>query len=285
MTQTTDVTIIGGGPAGLACAIWLKKLGVAHVLLEGSGDLGGLQTRSPYENLWLPGVQGKTGQEVAADLSRHAQDVKVTLVTSCPAHEIFTTAGGYRIATPQGDFITRQVVVATGTQPRTGGFTPSGTVAIGPGTPMEALEVAGKRVAILGGGDNAFDQAAFVRARGGEVTVFSRSAPRAQKMLQATADVRVVIGDYAADQETMTVASRLGREAFDAFGVMYGFEAVVPEGLNPRLDNGYIAVDRLGETSLPNVYACGEVTDYWHPCVATAIAHGVQVAKQISLKL
>ena len=74
-------------------------------------------------------------------------------------------------------------------------------------------------------------------------------------------------------------------DAFNAFGIMFGFEAVVPEGVTPDLDNGYIRVDRFGETSLPGVYACGEVTDYWHPCVTTSAAHGIQVAKQISLRL
>jgi thioredoxin reductase len=46
-----------------------------------------------------------------------------------------------------------------------------------------------------------------------------------------------------------------------------------------------VRVDRFGETSQPGVYACGEVTDFWHPCVTTAAAHGVQVAKQISMQL
>ena len=135
---------------------------------------------------------------------------------------------------------------------------------------------------ILGGGDNAFDQARFARDRGGQVTVFSRGEPRAQKMLRdQILNVRVVAGPYEAQQKAMTVNG----EAFDAFGVMYGFEAVLPDGLKPRRKGGYIQVNRLGETSLPEVYACGEVTDYWHPCVTTAAAHGIQVAKQIAKKL
>lgn len=145
---------------------------------------------------------------------------------------------------------------------------------------MEALEVKGKRVAIFGGGDNAFDQARFVRDRGGKVTIFSRGVPRAQKLLQdMIPDVPVIIGQYQADQMTVN------GDAFDAFGIMFGFEAVVLEGLTLDLDKGYVRVDRFGETSLPGVYACGEVTDFWHPCVTTSAAHGIQVAKQISKKL
>lgn len=271
----TQVLVIGGGPAGIACAIWLRKLGVACVLFEASAQLGGLQTLSPYENLWIPGVQGKTGQDVAASLARHAADLGVDIRLKTPVTGIVP---GYRAGDVEAPF----VVIATGTRPRAGGFTPSATVAIGPGTPMESMDVAGRRVAILGGGDNAFDQARFVRDRGGKATVFSRKAPRAQALLQAMIpEVRVVAGPYAADQNAMTVNG----EVFDAFGVMYGFEAVVPPGLDPAMENGYISVNRFGESSLPGVYACGEVTDYWHPCVSTAVAHGIQVAKQISLKL
>jgi len=273
-----DAIIIGGGPAGISCAIWLKKLGVECVLLEASGQLGGLQTRSPYENLWIPGVQGKTGQQVAASLADHANAVGVDVRLGCPV--LFVD--GQRVTTPAGTYSAPYLVIATGSRPRTGGFTASDRIIIGPGVGMEALDVKGRRVAIFGGGDNAFDQARFVRDRGGQVTIFSRSAPRAQKLLQEIIpDVPVIIGAYQADQNTMAINS----EAFDAFGVMHGFEAVVPEGLRPDLENGYIHVDRFGETSLPGIYACGEVTDYWHPCVTTSAAHGIQVAKQISIRL
>ncbi len=268
--------VIGGGPAGIAAAIWLKKLGVDVALLERSGALGGLQRRSPYENLWIPGVQGRTGHSVARALADHAAAVGVDVRLN---HDAPVMHDGVYAC---GDLTAPFVVIATGTTPRAGKFRASATVAIGPGEPMEALDVAGKRVAILGGGDNAFDQARFVRDRGGAVTIFSRGEPRAQAMLrEMIPDVAVVTGPYDVRQSAMTVNG----QAFDAFGVMYGFEAVVPEGLKPRRQGGYVRVNRLGETSLPGVYACGEVTDYWHPCVTTAAAHGIQVAKQIAMKL
>jgi thioredoxin reductase len=279
-SKNRDVIIIGGGPAGLSCAIWLKKLGVEPVVLEASDQPGGLQTRSPYENLWIPGVQGRTGQEVAASLAAHAEALGVEVRVTTPA--LWVSEDGLAVHTEAGSLFAPYLVLATGSTPRAGGFRPAANVAIGPGLPMEALEVTGCKVAILGGGDNAFDQARFVRDRGGEVTVFSRKAPRAQKLLQEMIpDVRLVIGDYATDQIAMTVNA----EAFDAFGILYGFEAVVPKGLDLYRLDGYIDVDRFGETSVSGVYACGEVTNFWHPCVTTAAAHGVQVAKQISLRL
>jgi thioredoxin reductase len=277
-----QVIIIGGGPAGLSCAIWLTRLGVNSLLLEASGILGGLQTRSPYENLWIPGVQGKTGQQVAAAIAQHAVDVGAELRVGRPATSVARHGDGFQVKTPDGEVHGRFVVVATGSTPRTGGFKSSANLAIGPGEPMEALDVAGRAVAILGGGDNAFDQARFVRDRGGRVTVFSRTPPRAQKLLQdLVADIPVVVGPYDARQSDMTINGK----SFDVFGIQYGFEAVVPAGLELRRQDGYVEVDRFGETSERNVFACGEVTDFWHPCVTTSAAHGVQVAKQISKRL
>jgi thioredoxin reductase len=274
----TQVLIIGGGPAGISCAIWLKKLGVDCVLLEASAQLGGLQTRSPYENLWIPGVQGKTGQQVAASLADHAVTVDVDARLNCPVVSI----NDRHVTTDDDVFTAPYLVIATGSQPRTGGFTASDRIIIGPGVGMEALEVKGKRVAIFGGGDNAFDQARFVRDRGGEVTIFTRGFPRAQKLLQdMVPDVPVIIGHLDYFTDTLVAND----QAYDYWGIMFGFEAVVPEGLSLDLDNGYVRADRFGETSLSGIYACGEVTNYWHPCVTTAAAHGIQVAKQISMRL
>ncbi|WP_343685387.1 NAD(P)/FAD-dependent oxidoreductase [Asticcacaulis sp.] len=274
--------IIGGGPAGCACALWLHKLGVNSLLIEASDRLGGLQRLSPYENLWIPGVQGRTGEAVAAALHAHivAGGVPHRLNTAVTRVE---TADGFTVITKDQSFRARHLVLATGTRPAAGPFRPSPNVAIGPGHPMEALRVEGQRIAILGGGDNALDQARFVLQRGAaKVTIFSRSRLRAQPLLQQMipqADIR--IGPYAADQDRLSVNG----EPFDAFGVMYGFEAHVPPGLSVCNAKGYVEVDRHGETATPGLWACGDVTDYWHPCVTTSAAHGIQVAKQISLRL
>lgn len=75
--MTEDVSVIGGGPAGAACALWVHQLGMHALLLEARPVVGGLQLRSPYENRWIPGLQGKTGQEVAASLQAHLEAAAV----------------------------------------------------------------------------------------------------------------------------------------------------------------------------------------------------------------
>ncbi|MDC7685235.1 NAD(P)/FAD-dependent oxidoreductase [Asticcacaulis sp. BYS171W] len=283
ITKTVDALVIGGGPAGSSCALWLHKLGVDTLLVEAGDRLGGLQRRSPYENLWIPGVMGQTGEQVAEALHAHIVAAGVPHLLQTRIGNIRPTAEGYEVTFGTTRVLTKHLIVATGTKPNAGPFQPSDCVVIGPGHPMENLPVDNRKIAILGGGDNAFDQARFVLQRGAKsVTIFSRTTPRAQALLQASVpEVRVIVGPYTADPARLTVNG----DRFDGFGVMYGFMASVPEGLNITNENGYVEVNRDGETSRPQVWACGEVTDYWHPCVTTAAAHGIQVAKQISRRL
>jgi thioredoxin reductase len=145
---------------------------------------------------------------------------------------------------------------------------------------MERIPMADRRVAILGGGDNAFDQAAFALQRGARsVDIFCRRTPRAQPILQQQIDPhRVHVGPFNANAAAMTVNGT----AYDIFGIQFGFEASIPGGLRLPLNDEYIDVDRRGAVpGFPGLFAAGEVTNYWHPCVATSYAHGVQVAKGI----
>ncbi|MFM8314948.1 MAG: NAD(P)-binding protein, partial [Deltaproteobacteria bacterium] len=50
-----EALIVGGGPAGCSCALWLKHLGLKPLLIERSHRLGGLQNDSPYPNIWILG--------------------------------------------------------------------------------------------------------------------------------------------------------------------------------------------------------------------------------------
>jgi thioredoxin reductase len=278
-----QVLVVGGGVAGISCAIWLKQLGVTVRLIELSSELGGLQRFSPYVNRWIPGVMGLTGQEVAACYAQHIKQIGVLVNMNCFVQCISQNDSGFHVVTNNGSFEAKFIVLATGANPRKGDFIPSANTAIGPGLPMESINVENKRVAIFGGGDNAFDQAQFVKARGArEVTIFARRKPRAQPFLQqAVSDTSVVVGDVVIDQVAMTVNGT----PFDVFGVMYGFEANIPSGLALNCEDGYVQVDRLGQTNISNIYACGELTNFMHPCVATASAHGAHVAKQLAEKI
>ena len=277
-----DVLVVGGGPAGAACALWLHQFGMDVMLLEAGPAIGGLQLRSPYTNRWIPGLQGKTGQEVAAQLHAHLRTECVPHTVGCNVTTIRRSTGdvGWDVLTDGPTRRARHVVISTGSTPRHGGFVESACVGIGPGVSMERIDVQGKSVSILGGGDNAFDQAAFALRRGARsVDIFSRRTPRAQSLLKAQVPAHCIhVGPFEADPSRMQVNGR----PCDVLGVQFGFEARIPGGLRLPLRDGYIEVDRTGAVpGFPGLFAAGEVTNFWHPCVTTAVAHGVQVAKSI----
>ncbi len=278
--------VLGGDPAGAACALWLHQLGCPVLLLEKSAQCGGLQQYSPYENLWLPGLSHRKGEEVAFSINAqlfergipHRCGVTVQRVTQ-------QAGGGVRLVTDAGAAFTGAILVlATGARFRTGGLRPSDRLAIGPGKPIEAIDVKGRRVAVLGGGDNACDQYLFALNRGASsCKIFARHF-RAQKKLRDLVPVEdIQIGAYSVDQDFMTVNAT----PFDVISVQYGYEPVVPDGLEDLQRNaeGFVLADHWGQTNIEGIYAVGEVAQTFHPCVATSFAHGIQAAKAIQRRL
>jgi len=59
------MAIIGGGPAGMSCAIWLKNFGLYPIIIEKSKQLGGSQNLNAFHNKCYLGMLGKTGKELA----------------------------------------------------------------------------------------------------------------------------------------------------------------------------------------------------------------------------
>ena len=77
MSEATIVPIIGGGPAGMSCALWLHNYGLRPVLIEKEAALGGMARLSPYPNEWLLGRAGETARENADAFARHIRRTTV----------------------------------------------------------------------------------------------------------------------------------------------------------------------------------------------------------------
>lgn len=320
-----DVVIVGAGPAGVSCAIWLARLGFQPVLLEGSDRIGGLCCDHPFSDGWNATLPEMTGPEVARNLARSLELAHVDTRLSCPVIKIERVSAN---GTPVGKVVsrhagiddpdehltvggqahdasiwnvhvdrkspplrTRHVVLATGVSPRTlPGWPadkplPPGVVA-GPGTAVVQQDFAGARVAVLGGGDNAFENALYARQHGAaHVNIFARTVRAQQQFVQQFPAHDVVHGSYEVDAQRRTVNG----QSFDLILVFYGWEARLPDMSGQPLQrcaNGFVVTHpKTAETSLPGVYAIGEVALRMHPCVVTAMADGVTAAKAIQARL
>lgn len=291
MQQMHDSVIVGGGPAGASCALWLARLGLTPLLVEASGRLGGLSSDNPFADDWIAVLPGMTGRQVAANIaiSVRAADVPLRLETRVTA--VRPCKGGIQASLAEANGSVspvrgRTLVIASGVRAKGFAGYPPGSrwpgVLIGPGSSIVAQDYAGLSVAVLGGGDNAFENYVYVCNRGARsVHLYARSVRAQQQWRLRAGKEGVRIGPYQVDPATRSVNGR----RYDLILVFYGWapQAGFADGLPlARDERGYIRTDfATAETSVPDIYAIGEVAHRMHPCVVTSMADGVVAAKAI----
>jgi thioredoxin reductase len=307
-TEHYDAVIIGGGPAGVSCAVWLARLGYAPVLLEAGSRIGGLCRMHPFPDDWNASLPGMTGPQVADNLELSLEQAGVPVLLSHAVAHI-EPAGREFIVTARhegGEATLRaaHVVLATGVTARGlpqadtaaagagaaqaggKGMTASSSVLIGPGAHIVAQDFTGKQVAVLGGGDNAFENALYAMRHGASlVQVYARNVRAQQQFVRQIPAAQMHVGEYQVDVQACAVNGR----RYDLILVFYGWEpnARFAGSLDlSRGEQGFIATDAAtAQTSFPGVYAIGEVTQRQHPCVVTALADGVTAAKAIQARI
>jgi thioredoxin reductase (NADPH) len=281
-----DAAIIGAGPAGASCALWLARLGCWPILIDAAAAPGGLLRGTPFRNDWIATQPGLTGYELAANLGVSLREAGVPMIMEQRVEAVSGQRDDFTLHRAGGPALTsRHVVLATGVEPVRGGLTSGENILIGPGRHVAEAEFSGQRIAVLGGGDNALENYGFIRSRGASaVHVYARTL-RGQRAAIAAADPDDLrVGTYDVDERAL----RVNGQAYDRIVVMYGW---TPSPL-PKLQEapardarGFVEVDsRTCETSLPGVFAIGEVTRRNHPSVVTAMADGIVAAKAIQAR-
>ena len=289
-----SIGVLGGGPAGMSAALWLKQLGLHPVVIEAERELGGMQRTSNYANPFLLGFIGKTANDLAKifeDHLAHEQIERVhARVTRLDAtdHQVLvtTTQRNLSFAATIACFGTRWRRLAVpgaeeAQRARTLRFMGHGS---------DVHEAQGKRVVVIGGGDNAFAITAEASSYASSVVVLSRSALRAQPLIIASArrpNVEVRIGQTVERIEPGLLLVKGGVSLpFDLVYVALGFAANTDELTRwlPRLERdreGYLITDLHGRTSVPRVWAAGDICNPIHPCTATAIGQGASAAQDV----
>jgi thioredoxin reductase len=318
--QAPIVPIIGGGPAGMSCALWLHNYGFRPRIIEQEGALGGMARLSPYPNDWLLGRPGATARENADEFARHIRRTAVeTWLGGRPQRIRREDGGGFALEVafsegrPPQSLACPAVVIATGTRFRgeewldevanARRLAAAGRVHLGPSYVGEAGADLGTHVAVIGGGDNAFDVARMLVEKGVKATVVMRSQePKAQPLLVARlrhhgssgkADVLAGRTVAALDDAGARLRVRLaggGELEADHVVLLFGYrpntDAPWLAGLALDQDaGGYLIVDGNMETSCRGVFAIGDISKPAHPCIATAIASGTIAARTIQRRL
>ena len=110
--------IIGGGPAGCQCALWLKMLGCDPLILEQTNHLGGLQNQSPYKNNWVVGLINTTGRELAHHIQNHIKSLDIPVIFSAKINRLDYLEKRFAIWVDGHEIHTSTIVLATGLKQR-----------------------------------------------------------------------------------------------------------------------------------------------------------------------
>ncbi len=292
-----DVVIIGGGPAGLTAGLYTSRAKLKTLLIERMIMGGQVMTTTRVEN--YPGFPGGIeGPELMVRFQEHSQEFG--LETTYGEVENLRDLGKEKIVTVDGEEIrTRCVIVTTGAEPRKLNV-PGETEFTGRGVSYCATcdgaffkEVP---VAIIGGGDTAAEEALFLTRFASKVIIIHRRDKlRATSILQErlAANPKIEIlwnhtverieGDAGGvkalevrNTETNQKRSLSMEGAFFAIGVIPKAHFLA-EVL--KLDkDGYILTDAEGRTSIPGVFAAGDVRKKLLKQIATAVGDGAIAA-------
>jgi thioredoxin reductase len=304
------VAIVGGGPAGLSAALWLKNLEMVPIIIEKEMKTGGMQNFNFLSNDWVLGQISETGVEVAEKFHQHILDEAIDLRLQHKLVDLSVEENGYRLFFQSEDsFVCDAIILANGTRYVGREILPKYTgvnqhqIIEGPHSFVDLEACRQQKVVIVGAGDNAFENALMLLQQECQVIMVSRSSPKAQKRFVDQ------VGNHASftlienacvdsvmqygEQLALVVAGHVEHEVLaDRLHILAGYRSnlagvssLIEQGLKGSFrcdENGFLIVDDKGRTNINHVYAAGDICNAQFPCVVSAVASGALAAKTLS---
>jgi thioredoxin reductase (NADPH) len=318
-SQTYDLLVVGGGPAGLAAAVYGASEGLRTVLAEDTAPGGQAGTSSRIEN-YLGFPAGLSGEELAARATLQAQKFGVRFMLATRAVGLSSDGDRHRVRMEDGQVVeAKAVIIATGARynrlPLDRLSTFEGVGVYYAATQMEAQACAGGPVVVVGGGNSAGQAALFLARNCTRVHIVIRGGSLAASMSQYLIDqiereARIVVsvrseviglvgterleGLEVRDNEAQQVSEIPVQGLFVFIGAKPSTEWL--EGQLAEDDHGFLLTgsdlagsDLIGgvpaplflETSRPGVFCVGDVRSRSVKRVATAIGEGSMAVRLV----
>ncbi len=292
-TETRDVIIIGGGPAGYTAALYAARANLQPLVIEGFNWGGQLMITSDVEN--YPGyADGVMGPEMMADFRRQAERFETEFVTDNVTRVDFSQRP-FRIWVEDTEYTARAVIVATGASARWLGLESEERLkgrGVSACATCDGAFFRDKHIFVVGGGDSAFEEALFLTRFGYKVTLVNRRDEfRASPIMvdRARAHEKIEIKTpFVVDEvlgETSISGLRLRNAETDETEEVEAGALFIAIGHDPNTalfvdqldhdENGYL-VTKPGstETNIPGVFAVGDVQDHIYRQAVTAAGSG-----------
>ena len=301
--QKERVVIIGSGPAGLSAAIYTGRALLKPVVLTGVQLGGQISLTSEVEN--YPGLFNPeatpTGPEMVALMQRQAEHFGARLVYEEVTEVDFRGGPPFTVKTHAQTYQTDAVIITAGASPKHLEV-PGETEFVGRGVSYcgtcDGFFFRGKDVVVVGGGDSALEESIFLTKFADQVTIVHRrdelrAGPTLQKRALANekisfiwdTTVEEIVGNGVV-QKVKLQNLKTGDEREMATDGVFIFIGHYPNsnflvGQVAMDEHGYVITDEFMRTSVPGVYAAGEIQDPHYRQIATSVGQGVAAAMQL----
>ncbi len=294
-----DVIILGSGPAGLTAAIYTARAKLKTLVLSGNLPGGQLMTTSEVEN--FPGFPtGIFGPELMMNMRQQAERFEAVVVDDTAVSVDFKH-GSFRVMATDREFEADAVIVASGASPRKLGVKGEeqfGGRGVSYCATCDGPFFKGEDLIVVGGGDSAVEEAIFLTkfAKGVQL-VHRRDRLRASRILQerAFAEPKIkfrwntavvdIIGDKKVHSAVLQDISTDERTKVDVGGIFIAIghdpNTQVFRGQLEMDEQSYIVVKNHTQTSVPGVFAAGDVHDHRYRQAVTAAGFGCMAALDV----
>src|SRR6476659_998207 len=297
MNDVRDVIVIGGGPAGYTAALYAARANLQPLVIEGFQWGGQLMITSDVEN--YPGyADGVMGPEMMADFRRQAERFGTDFVTD-DVTEVDFSSRPYKVVVDKDEYRANAVIVATGASARWLGLPGEQTYqgrGVSACATCDGSFFRDKELIVVGGGDTAMEEAAFLTRFATKVTVVHRrdefrASPimidRAGQSEKIEFITNAVIEDITGDGKVESVVLRDTQTGRTWDYKVDGVFVAIGHDPNTKLfvdqlehdDAGYL-ITKPGstETNVPGVFAAGDVQDHVSRQAVTAAGSGCMAA-------